>query len=339
MTRVLHVTEAMGGGITSALAAYARSTPDVDHHLVFCERGDFRTGQSLEENFASISNVGRGPRALYRAIPEALKRVRPDILHLHSAWAGAVGRLRSPRVPIIYTPHSFFFERANLSVIPRATARQIERLLAGRTSIAACVSPYETELAQGLGMRAQYVPNEAGQLPPDLVRAWGGERARREVVTVGRLSAQKDPAFFLQVVRDVRARGVDVQWVWAGDGDDECKTQLQSLGVEVTGWAARDVTLNRVATSSLYLHTAAWEGSPMTLLEAEEIGVPIVARSIPALVSMGYPDGLDTPERVADAVVSVVRHGASPVGPQRPPKGTQALALRAVYRGAVGDSS
>ena len=44
----------------------------------------------------------------------------------------------------------------------------------------------------------------------------------------------------------------------------------------------------------------------MTLLEATRLGVPIVARSIPSLDSLGFPPALTTPEKVAAEVLATM---------------------------------
>jgi glycosyltransferase involved in cell wall biosynthesis len=98
--------------------------------------------------------------------------------------------------------------------------------------------------------------------------------------------------------------------------------------VHVTGWLPRADALSLLATAHVYLHTAAWEGSPITLLEAADLRVPVVARSIPALDSLGYDPSLRDPAAVAHRIVDVVegrRSGGSPR--QRGPSQETALAL------------
>jgi len=43
----------------------------------------------------------------------------------------------------------------------------------------------------------------------------------------------------------------------------------------------------------------------MSLLEARSIGVPILARSIPALTSLGFPGHLDRPDDLVEALVGL----------------------------------
>jgi glycosyltransferase involved in cell wall biosynthesis len=304
---VLHVTEALGGGITTALREYAASTPDFEHILLGAERGAYAVDGQLTENFAMVIPVGRGWWRLAAALPDVLRRTRPDIVHLHSAWAGFVGRavIRRGSVPLIYSPHSFYFEREDIPPSLVRLARATERAMAGRTKVIMCLTPHECAQAEALGARAVEVPNA---VDPDLGALVRPQRpgGKPMVVTIGRAAPQKDPTFFIEVVQQVAALGAELEWTWIGDGSADAVRALRAAGVLVTGWETRARGLERLSQATLYLHTAAWEGSPMTLLEASCLGVPAVARSIPALVSLGFPDALNTPAAVARAITAAL---------------------------------
>ena len=75
-----------------------------------------------------------------------------------------------------------------------------------------------------------------------------------------------------------------LKWI-GGGGSDAHLAELLAAGVEVTGWLEQDIAVKELAGCDIYLHTAAWEGYPMTILEAFELGLPVVARGIPALAS------------------------------------------------------
>ena len=138
----------------------------------------------------------------------------------------------------------------------------------------ACVSPYEAAQARPLGVRAMFVPNTVDHDPP---HADPTPADRTVIVTAGRVMTQKDPYFFADVVRNLRAAGLppehEIRWV--GDGAPHLRAVLENAGVTVLGWRSRDETLREMRRAAVYLHTAAWEGNPMTLLEATRLGVPM----------------------------------------------------------------
>lgn len=301
--RILHVTEALGGGITTALVEYARSTPELEHHLLSTSRGQFNVEAGLRVHFASVTDAGRGWQNLALKLRSVSAALAPHVVHLHSAWAGLLGRLVMPRGPhlVVYSPHSFFFERQTLSASARRASWRIERLLASRTDVAGVLTPHEAHLAHLLGLPTVLIPNvvrvDLDQMTP---RVAGEGRPR--IVTIGRLSAQKGPDFYLAVVASAERLGLQAQWLWVGDGDPAIRAKLAAAGVQVTGWCSHNAAMRTLADADLYLHTAAWEGSPMTVLEAVALKVPVVARSIPSLTSLGLPGNLTTASAVACAV-------------------------------------
>ncbi|MGO2516948.1 MAG: glycosyltransferase, partial [Corynebacterium variabile] len=106
------------------------------------------------------------------------------------------------------------------------------------------------------------------------------------VGVVSRVTPQRDPAFFAEVARLVRARRPETRFVWIGDGDgkDASLTDLLTdAGVEVTGWLTGEELRSRTAELSLVVHTARWDGFPMSVLEVRRTGVPLLVRDIPAL--------------------------------------------------------
>jgi glycosyltransferase involved in cell wall biosynthesis len=332
--RVLHVTEAMGGGITSAVAEMVAATPAQRHELLYTRRGSFDTGDLDTAGFSAIAEVGNRWQ-LFTALRRQVRADPPDVVHLHSAWAGLLGRLvcSLPAQRILYSPHSFWFERSSAPRLLRALARMVERLLVRRTGCFVAVGPYEAEEARALGGRTILVPNvvRLGDLPPE-VRPSSGERP--QIVMVGRLAPQKDPRFFREVVRALRQDlMLDIQASWIGAGDEQEARALEAEGIEVTGWLSRPEVLQRLRTCSIYVHTAAWEGNPMTVLEAAACGAPIVARSIPSLTALGFPQELNTPRDVAARVAEALAtgHGDGSASTPEAAAAEQRQALTSLY--------
>ena len=90
---------------------------------------------------ASRSSRPRGPSArpraqlaAYRALGGLERSWQPDVVHLHSSFAGAVGSLAvGARRPTVYSPHGYSFTMAGSAVRKRAF-RTVERGIARRVT-------------------------------------------------------------------------------------------------------------------------------------------------------------------------------------------------------------
>jgi len=286
---VLHIVEALGGGIMVALRDYIASTEaEVQHIILANHRKGHDTGDLRGYSTIALGRVSSGIMPFIR-IRRAVRELRPDIVHLHSSWAGFLGRLCVPNeCPIIYTPHCYAFERQDIGPVPRFAFRLVEKMLSPRTDVVIAVSPRENELSRALRRSAWavYVPN--------IARVDTEEESCRTalaftIVGAGRVTSQKGPDWFAEVARLVLKKHAQVRFVWLGGGDAAMESVLIESGVEVTGWLTRKQVLTRMKSADLYIHSASWEGAPLTAIEAAALGLPVIGRDIPALRSLGFP--------------------------------------------------
>ncbi len=283
--RVLHVTETFSAGTGTAIIAYARAMQGkgVESYLLAQDRGsgllDEVAGRSP---FVEARLLPGGLGTLWHSLRGAVQDWQPDVVHLHSSFAGVVGRLQLPlpgHPTVVYSPHCFAFERRDIPRWRQRAYKVAEYLLARRTGAFVCVSPHEAQLAKGLrrGATVHEVLNafDLGGGPPT---AGTAHPESLRVVTVGRVAPQKNPAMFLDILRALRGRGA-VETTWVGDGDEDVCAQLRADGVVVTGWLPAAEVPDAVAGHTVYLHTAGWEAAvPIAVLDAMIAGLPAVVK-------------------------------------------------------------
>jgi glycosyltransferase involved in cell wall biosynthesis len=296
-TTVLHVTDCYAGGIPVAIEAYVRnSPPGVEHHLLAQVPAGASVDDAMFERFASVAILGQRPTDAVRAIRRARRRTGADIVHAHSSFAGAYARLglrNSSRTRIVYTPHCYAFERADISAPRRRLYRAVEWLLSFNVGTIAACSEGEAAASERRGPlrpRVVHVPNVVAHPRPDGPTPRPSVDRPLLVTSLGRLAPQKDPERFAEAAASIRARGIDVTPVWMGSGPDDAVDRLERAGVHVTGWIPHTEVASRLAQSDVYLHTAAWEGFPLAVLEAVQAGVPTLVRRIDAFGDL--PDAL-----------------------------------------------
>ncbi len=254
--------------------------------------------------------------AAFAAAVTALRAERPDVVHLHSARAHAVGAaaawiagiravVASRRVafPVGNSPWSRLKYRlpvARWLCVSEAARAQLLR--AGVPAGRAIVVPSGVDLA---ALRAA-----AGRPGESLHARLGVPAGTPLLATVAALTAEKHHALLLDVAERLRAAGgraAEARFVWLGDGPLraplEAAIARRGLGGRVILLGARDDVAALVAGCALLLVPSRNEGFCGAAVEAEALGVPVVATRVGGL-----------PEVVDDQVSGVlVPKGPDPV--------------------------
>ena len=306
---VLHVSESFGGGVAASIHGMIANAPEAEHTVLILRR---RPHFGHTERRDGVTYIDAGEHVgLFRSLQQlahAYRELRPDIVHAQSSYAGAYVRALPliPRADIVYTPHCFAFERTDLSASKRVALRTVERMLAWRAGTLLAVSEHEGRLAESLSGRWRVIRAvNTPDLPDQLVDTAQspGPLDRVRVTAVGRICRQKDPEFFMEVVRIAGRRGLQVDWTWIGDGEAHLRAELENLGVTVTGWQDRVAALEKLASSHICLHTASWEvGVPMTVLEAAGMGLPSVVRSMASIEGDHIGIHVDSPAHAVSEI-------------------------------------
>lgn len=231
---------------------------------------------------------------------QALRQVRSlasevDLLHVHGARAALFGRLaaaslgrRRPRV--VFSIHGF---ATPFYALPRrAVYLSLERALQRVTDCTICVSQAEADLFLAFGLtdqdRVQVIPHgidvaRFARHPADTtsLREELGVGPGPVLLTVCRLNVPRDFATLLSAFGTVRQALPDAHLLIVGDGPQRADVEalIRRLGLEhcarVTGYR-RDVP-DLMALADVYVLTSyGWEGHPISTLEAQAAGVPVV---------------------------------------------------------------
>jgi glycosyltransferase involved in cell wall biosynthesis len=251
-----------------------------------------------------------------RELTELCRTSRYDVVHTHSAKAGALGRVAAHRaeVPlIVHTYHGFPFHEFQ-SPLRKAAYIGIERRLARITdSVLAIGTGVATEaLRRGLArpstlrtiapvVEAITVPRTAESRAVARARLGLGELTP-VVGTVGRIDYQKAPEHLIAAAAKLRHTDAVTVWIGSGPGLAEA-TEL----VRRAGLAERFVfTGERTDVASLlpafdvFAMASRYEGLPCAVVEAMRCGIPVVAtavNSVPDLVVPGESGVLVPPGR------------------------------------------
>jgi glycosyltransferase involved in cell wall biosynthesis len=284
---------------------------------------------------------GHDIRALGQLYGE-LRRWQPDIVHTHTAKAGALGRLaalaynrtsgRRRHARLVHTYHGHVFEGYFGS---RSTQLflGVERWMGHRTDALIAISP---EIRNDLLHTFKVAREDQVRLIPlgfDLDRfvaiTDGPRKLARQalevapdttlVVTVGRLTAIKQHSLFLDMASRLTGRSGRFLFMIIGDGllrpqlEEQARTSGIADRVRFAGWRG---DLEQVyAASDIFVLTSRNEGTPVALIEAMASGVASISTDVGGVRDViGSPEvGTLVPFGDADALAdAVIRLSASP---------------------------
>jgi glycosyltransferase involved in cell wall biosynthesis len=231
-------------------------------------------------------------------------RVRPHILHTHTAKAGTIGRVAAllcgplrPRV-IVHTFHGHVL-RGEFSARASRLIARVESLLAKRTTRLIAVSDEIRDDLVEFGV-APPEKIEVVRLGFDLSRFTEQDDRRAEIrgATRQRLGIPDDVQLVTIIARVVKVKRIDrfiamageladrprTWFLVAGDGDrlEELRASrpAQALGERLV-WAGFERDIAAIAfASDLVVLTSDNEGTPVCLIEAQAAALPVVTTRV-----------------------------------------------------------
>lgn len=271
--KILHIVEAFGGGVYTFMEALLKQTSEEFEIVVayairpqtpadFLERFDKKIKFIEVKHFQRSINPFNDVAAGFE-LRKIVKEEKPDVIHLHSAKAGFLGRvfLNNRKTPTLYTPHGYAFMKKDDSAIKRKIYYGIEWFAGRSRALTVGCSNGEWEAAKKVSKKAICISNgiDYSELPEPKE-----ERSSEKllVATIGRVCYQKNPEMFNQVALSMP----EADFLWVGEGDMDAS--LTAPNIEKTGWKLREETLELLNKADVFLLLSLWEGLPISLLEA-----------------------------------------------------------------------
>ena len=112
-------------------------------------------------------------------------------------------------------------------------------------------------------------------------------RKKYDICCIGRLTLQKNPYKFLDVINKVKDVFPNVSVIWLGDGElkerveDKIKDLKLENNVKLLGFKKNPYSY--LASSKLFLLTSDWEGYGLVAFEALTLGVPAIVSNVGGL--------------------------------------------------------
>jgi glycosyltransferase involved in cell wall biosynthesis len=277
------------------------------------DEADYLDTVATDVKATRIQGFGRrvslgGDIKAFIALVREIRSFKPHVIHTHTAKAGFLGRIASivslqPAIRV-HTFHGHLlngyfgtFKRSLVVIAEKFLALFTHQLLAVGDKVR------QDLLNAGIGSKDKF-----GLMPPGLAIAVLPDRNESRIALtlpsnslqcafIGRVTQIKRPDRFLDVVSEIKKRGVDLDFFIAGDGEllETCRERIKkdNLPVTILGWQS---DIERVLSSAdMVVLTSDNEGTPLSLIQAGMAGLPVVTTNVGSV-----------PEIVLDGVTGIV---------------------------------
>jgi len=330
--RVMRIIARMNvGGPAVQVSGLMRNmkSSEFEHRLYtgFCaiDEADYLDTVAKDINANRIEGFGRrvslgGDLKAFLTLVKEIRNFKPHVIHTHTAKAGFLGRIASivsfHSSIRVHTFHGHLlngyfgsFKRMLIVLAEKALAIFTHQLLAVGDKVRQDLLTVGVGKAEKFGLMPPGL--EINKLPNkrDSRKFYGLSPQILQCAFIGRVTKIKRPDRFLDVVSEIKRRGVGVEFFSAGDGEllENCTERIANevLPVKVLGWQSN---IERVLSAAdIVILTSDNEGTPLSLIQAGMASLPVVTTrvgSVPEVVLDGVT-GIITSlnvQEIADAI-------------------------------------
>lgn len=311
--KVLHVAETIKGGVATVLNQLNSDDRVKKLFLIPLQHSD---DMEIKENNILFNRTGRNIFSFLRLailFIQTIINFKPDIIHIHSSFAGLICRIIIVFFPnrpkVIYCPHAFSFLMST-GKIKKIIYAFIENILSHITDMIICTSNFEKKIALEYLMNSEkMVVIYNGIKVPLVVNEISPYKKKNNVLFVGRFDYQKAFDFVLKV-SNYFPDNIELTIVGEYVNDKNKKSIPNSINH--IPW------LNRESLSLYYYYAdvvfmpSRWESFGLVAVEANSYGTPVVCSnraSLPEIVIDNFNgktfDHYD-PEMVSKMIIEII---------------------------------
>lgn len=218
-------------------------------------------------------------------IRKAIRKIQPDIIHAHDFTAGVIAAASTFRIPIVNHLHNnppWLKHITVNSVVYALSALRYKKILTVSKSVMG-----EFVFGRLFKNKTEIVGNP---INVQAIRAKAVDAVitdAYDVIYLGRLSQQKNPLFFLDLVSALQNRVPNLRVAMIGNGEmrEETRKRVECLSLQHTVWmyGFMENPYGILKNAKVLCMPSLWEGFGLAAVEALALGVPVVASSVGGL--------------------------------------------------------
>jgi glycosyltransferase involved in cell wall biosynthesis len=244
-----------------------------------------------------------------------IKKINPDIVHLHSAKAALLGRIASYlcAIPAVVTIHGWPFVHPQ-SKVSKTLYFILERSMVALTAKFITVSQVDYDIArQRLAVQMQQLELIHNGIEYDQSFATGKSDTINQqcsIICVARFETQKDHRTLLLALQQIKSLPWSLKLVGSGPLLEETKKLAGQLSVseKVEFLGERSDVASLLEQADLFVLLSHWESLPISIIEAMRAGLPVIASKVGGvaeLVDDGISGKLVTAGDISEAAAAL----------------------------------
>ena len=259
-----------------------KNNPDLE--MVYCSR-DGQIRESLKEKnipFVAIKSMSLSE------VKRVIREQKPDIIHAHDRSACVLAALACGEIPVIAHMHV-----NNNKGINSLIKNLLWILTSGKFRQVFFVSDssYDEFQFKSVIKNKSLVLYNVIDIDALYAKAQTDDKVYDyDIVYVGRLTYQKNPERLMEVLHKVVNLNNNVKVAIAGNGEysdyvESYRTEKDLIdNIHYLGFISNPVKL--IQSAKVLVMTSRFEGTPMTALEAQCLGVPVVSTPVDGLIKV-----------------------------------------------------
>lgn len=290
--KILHVGEYVNGGVATylkTLLSGLQKYDDIENYLLISEYKSQQDWENITKKVfyykykRSIANIFSAIKQIHAVI----KDINPDIIHVHSTWAGLFVRLpyllKKRKAKIIYQSHGWSF-LMDTSKYKKNIYAFVEKILSIPTDKIINISNYEQNQAIKYGLNKNkmimiYNGVEDKVNKSNLKLNW--DKNKINLLFVGRLDRQKGLDLFLDVYNKIELDNIHLYVIGTSVLDNSLPKNTET--VTYLGWVDnKDIDAYYQACDAVIMPSR-WEGFGLVAIEAMKNSKPVIVSNRGAL--------------------------------------------------------
>lgn len=311
--KILHVGEYVNGGVATYLKKVIEYQSE--QHSVYLMLSEYNSDVNMKDVSKNMIYYmyKRHPSYFFKAmrsIRKSIEQIEPDVIHIHSSFAGLFVRslylFKPKKVKIVYCSHGWSF-LMDVPFYKKFLFLQIEKLLSRKTDVIINISnfEYEESTKQGIPKHKSVVVYNGVDDPKQAsaVALMTSDPGKINVLFVGRFDRQKGIDILLQALKQQPLPDIQVYLIGDKVLHDFDYADLPD-NVKIIGWINNEQIDAYYQMSDVVIIPSRWEGFGLVAVEAMRNKKPLIVSNrgaLPEIVKQdenGYIFDLNAPQQL-----------------------------------------